>query len=331
MSRASHHWACSAPNLAESSRICPNAALGQRLLCIAAARVAATAFGEAAMRYCFDDYTLDSTWMRLTRCGQVLQISRRGFTCLSYLITQRDRVIGRDELIRKVWGRDSVSDNQLAQVVLAVRHALGDNGSAQRLIRTVQGVGYHWAGEVLEVKSAAEHAFIPAPHAATAAIATAIAAPVVEISMPAVATCIAVPIQAPKFQKSAIETCLIDTFCAGKTSASTLTEEILLWRMTPDSAANSSIAPGWYTLGLIALLAVCLIGWQLPSITSVSEMSQATLSQATLAETGAIFPQLRTRQSAELTPAQITRGRELLAAGNAQDLQTSRDIVVARR
>jgi DNA-binding winged helix-turn-helix (wHTH) protein len=277
------------------------------------------------MRYCFGDYTLDPTWLRLTRCDQIVEVSRRGFACLHYLIAQRDRVISRDELIRKVWGRDTISDNQLAQVVVAVRHAVGDDGRAQRYIRTVQGVGYHWAGVVFEIPGAAEHAFMPVPHAATEAL--------IEISMPAVETCIAATIQAPKFQKSATETCLVDTFCTGKTSASTLTEEILLRRMTPNStAADIRITPRWYALGLIALLAICLIGWQLPSMASVSEMSQATLSQATLVETsGAIFPQLRTRQSAELTPAQITRGRELLAAGNAQDLQTSRNVVVARR
>jgi DNA-binding winged helix-turn-helix (wHTH) protein/tetratricopeptide (TPR) repeat protein len=103
------------------------------------------------MHYCFGDFTLDPTALLFTRNRTALEVPRRVFLCLSYLIAQRERAICRDELIRHIWGRDNVSDHQLAQVILAARHLVGDDGTAQRLIRTVQSFGYHWVGAVVEV------------------------------------------------------------------------------------------------------------------------------------------------------------------------------------
>ena len=102
------------------------------------------------MRYRFDDYTLNPAVLQLTKSGEPVDVPKRVFGCISYLIEHRQRAIGRDELIRKLWGRDNVSDNQLAHVVHAARNVLNDDGAAQRLIRTVPGLGYHWVGEVTE-------------------------------------------------------------------------------------------------------------------------------------------------------------------------------------
>lgn len=73
---------------------------------------------------------------------------RRVFDCLAYLIEHRTRAVGRDELIQRVWHRSKVSDNQLAQTVLAARQLLDDDGVQQRSIRTVPGFGYHIMGPV---------------------------------------------------------------------------------------------------------------------------------------------------------------------------------------
>lgn len=105
------------------------------------------------MRYCFDDYTLDPAAFMLTRMSAPVEVPRRVFECIRYLLEHRERAIGRDELILKLWGRPNVSDNQLAQVVLAARRLLADDGVKQRLIRTVPGMGYHWIGPVSEQAS----------------------------------------------------------------------------------------------------------------------------------------------------------------------------------
>lgn len=77
---------------------------------------------------------------------------KRVFDCLAVLVRHRNRAVSRDELIRAIWNRDNVTDHQLAQVVLAARHLLNDNGTNQRTIRTVAGLGYHWVCPVTEVE-----------------------------------------------------------------------------------------------------------------------------------------------------------------------------------
>ncbi|GMU43032.1 MAG: winged helix-turn-helix domain-containing protein [Xanthomonadales bacterium] len=100
------------------------------------------------MNYRFANFRLDPIARRLTRDELALEVPRRVFDCLVYLIEQRARAVGRDELIEYVWRRSNVSDNQLAQTVLAARRLLDDDGAQQRLIRTVSGFGYHFVGEV---------------------------------------------------------------------------------------------------------------------------------------------------------------------------------------
>ena len=114
------------------------------------------------MQYRWDDYSLDREGALLTRLGQQVDISRKVLECISHLLEHRDRVVGHDELMRKMWGHDNITNNQLTQVVVAARRAVGDNGQAQRLIRTMPGLGYRWVGEVIESKPVAIAALLPA-------------------------------------------------------------------------------------------------------------------------------------------------------------------------
>lgn len=102
------------------------------------------------MQYRWDDCSLDRDGTLLTRQGRQVDISRKVLECLCHLVENRDRVVSYDELIRKIWGHDNVTNHQLSQVILSARRALGDDGQAQRLIRTMPGLGYRWVGAVVE-------------------------------------------------------------------------------------------------------------------------------------------------------------------------------------
>ncbi len=102
------------------------------------------------MRHCWNDFSLDGEGKLLTRQGQQVDVSRKVLDCINHLIEHRQRVVSYDELIHNLWGHNNVSNHQLSQVVLAARRALGDDGQAQRLIRTVSGQGYRWVGEISE-------------------------------------------------------------------------------------------------------------------------------------------------------------------------------------
>jgi DNA-binding winged helix-turn-helix (wHTH) protein len=98
------------------------------------------------MKYRFDNFVLDREGGILTRDGFPVHITWRALICITWLIEQRHRVVGNDELIRKVWGHGDATNHQLSQVVLAARRALGDDGQSQRLIRTTPNHGYRWLG-----------------------------------------------------------------------------------------------------------------------------------------------------------------------------------------
>jgi DNA-binding winged helix-turn-helix (wHTH) protein/tetratricopeptide (TPR) repeat protein len=104
------------------------------------------------MRYHWGEYSLNREAGLLTRHGEHVEVSRKVLDCISHLVANHERVVGYDELIRTVWRHENVSNHQLAQVVLAARRAIGDDGQSQRLIRTASGLGYQWVGALREVK-----------------------------------------------------------------------------------------------------------------------------------------------------------------------------------
>ena len=115
------------------------------------------------MRYCWDDFSLDREGKLLTRHGRQVDVSRKVLGCITHLIEHRQSVVSYDELIHNLWGHDNVSNHQLSQVVLAARRALGDDGQAQRLIRTVSGQGYRWVGEISEMACTAAASQVQPP------------------------------------------------------------------------------------------------------------------------------------------------------------------------
>jgi DNA-binding winged helix-turn-helix (wHTH) protein/tetratricopeptide (TPR) repeat protein len=96
----------------------------------------------------FGDYRIDAATRELTDAGGTVPLPPRVFDCLKFLIERRDRAVGRDELIDAMWGARGATDVQLAQLVLQCRRAVGDDGQAQRAIRTVAGFGYRWVAPV---------------------------------------------------------------------------------------------------------------------------------------------------------------------------------------
>jgi DNA-binding winged helix-turn-helix (wHTH) protein len=99
-------------------------------------------------KYCFDEFELHPASRDLLRNGERVALPPKSFECLAYLLTHRDRAVGRDELISAVWGRVEVSDTVVAQTLLRARKAIGDSGARQLLIRTVPRFGYRWIAPV---------------------------------------------------------------------------------------------------------------------------------------------------------------------------------------
>ena len=83
--------------------------------------------------------------------------SRRPSIFWSFLIRNRARVVGKDDLIKAIWEGRIVSEAALTTSVNAVRRAIGDSGEAQRLIKTLPRKGIRFIGSVREEPQSAEN------------------------------------------------------------------------------------------------------------------------------------------------------------------------------
>ena len=110
----------------------------------------------------FDDYALDRERRELRRGQVLLNLEPKVFDLLAYLIEQRDRVVSRDDLIASVWDGRIVSESALASCINAARTAIADDGTNQRLIKTVPRKGIRFVGTVHEVEQTEAKRVVPA-------------------------------------------------------------------------------------------------------------------------------------------------------------------------
>ena len=101
------------------------------------------------MIYAFEGFELDGEAYELRRRGTIVSVEPQVFEVLRYLVEHRDRVVGKEELLDEIWGTRFVTESALTTRVKEVRQALGDDGRAQRIVRTVTGRGYRFVGEVV--------------------------------------------------------------------------------------------------------------------------------------------------------------------------------------
>jgi DNA-binding winged helix-turn-helix (wHTH) protein len=102
------------------------------------------------MRYVFGDYSLDTQRYELRRAGELIPLGPQVFNVLTYLVTQRDRVVSRDELFARLWPRQFVTDDALSRCIRAARRALEDHPEAPQYIATTRGRGYRFIAPVIE-------------------------------------------------------------------------------------------------------------------------------------------------------------------------------------
>ena len=111
----------------------------------------------------FADCAVDLGRFEIHRAGERVHVEPQVFDVLAYLITHRQRMVPKHELLDEVWGSRFVSESALATRIRAARAALGDDGQQQAVIRTVHGRGYRFVAEVIESPATAPVGSAAAP------------------------------------------------------------------------------------------------------------------------------------------------------------------------
>ena len=100
------------------------------------------------MILCFGEYELDRAAVELRYRGLTVPVEPQVFRILTLLIEQRARMVSREEIIEQVWGGRFISDTAISSRIKAARRAIGDDGKAQALIRTIHGAGFRFIGQI---------------------------------------------------------------------------------------------------------------------------------------------------------------------------------------
>ena len=101
-----------------------------------------------AMLLRLDDFELDTERFELRQNKQPLHVEPLVFDLLSFFFQNPGRVVGRDEIVERIWGGRIVSDATIAGCIKSARKTLGDSGDTQNYIRTVRGRGFQFVGQV---------------------------------------------------------------------------------------------------------------------------------------------------------------------------------------
>jgi DNA-binding winged helix-turn-helix (wHTH) protein/predicted Zn-dependent protease len=111
---------------------------------------------EAKRYYEFGPFRLDPAERLLLRDGQSLPLTSKAFEALLLLVENSGHVLGKQELIKKLWPETFVEDANLTNNISLLRKALGDSSEEPRYIETVPRRGYRFVAAVKQVQPVEE-------------------------------------------------------------------------------------------------------------------------------------------------------------------------------
>jgi DNA-binding winged helix-turn-helix (wHTH) protein/tetratricopeptide (TPR) repeat protein len=95
-----------------------------------------------------DEIELDLGRYELRRLGRRVKLEKKPMELLIFLVSRREQLISREEIVGKLWRSDLFVDTEtnINNIVRKIRTALGDNAAKPRFLETVVGKGYRFVG-----------------------------------------------------------------------------------------------------------------------------------------------------------------------------------------
>ena len=88
------------------------------------------------------DLTLDLARHQVQRAGKIIDLTRKEFALLEYLMRNQGQVLTREQILDHVWGYDFASLTNVVDIYIHYLRNKVEKGHGKKLIRTVRGVGY---------------------------------------------------------------------------------------------------------------------------------------------------------------------------------------------
>jgi DNA-binding winged helix-turn-helix (wHTH) protein len=99
------------------------------------------------MQLTVSDWVFDSDTREVVRNGRAVSLTPKAFALLELLIRRRPKAVSRAEIHEHLWPGTFVSAANLANLVVELRAALGDDARRPRALRTVARFGYAFSAE----------------------------------------------------------------------------------------------------------------------------------------------------------------------------------------
>src|SRR5438034_7323491 len=101
-------------------------------------------------RWTRSEVELDLGRYELRRQGRRIKLEKKPMELLIFLVSRRDQLVSRQEIVGKLWGSDLFIDTEpnINNIVRKIRAALGDDSAKPRFLETVVGKGYRFVGPV---------------------------------------------------------------------------------------------------------------------------------------------------------------------------------------
>jgi DNA-binding response OmpR family regulator len=88
------------------------------------------------------DLVLDATARTVARAGEAIELTRREFDLLEFMMRHPGQALERGTLLAEVWGYDFLGGSNVIDVYVRYLRRKIESPDAPRLIETVRGIGY---------------------------------------------------------------------------------------------------------------------------------------------------------------------------------------------
>jgi len=102
-------------------------------------------------KFLFGEFSVDAAHRVFQREGETVALNPRTFDLLVYMVSNAQRVVTKEELMRALWPDARVEESNLTQHIFLLRKVLTASQPGEKLIVTVPGRGYQFTHKVTEI------------------------------------------------------------------------------------------------------------------------------------------------------------------------------------
>lgn len=111
--------------------------------------------------FVFGDFEFDEGRWELRKAGTPVDAPPKVMQTIGMLIRNRERVVKSEELLETLWLDVTVTEASLLKAIRLARKVLGDDGDAQKMIRTTRGRGYRFVAEITMIRPSGSGFSVP--------------------------------------------------------------------------------------------------------------------------------------------------------------------------